>query len=129
MAKRLAQALQLKNGGNQSELARAADCTPQAVNAWLQGKQAPRKETLALVADFLNVTPQYLMFGPPTVPVPSTDEKWVLMYLKPQEVELVTHYRESTDKGKRQLLLSSTHADKLPPGELPLKGDTPTNKT
>lgn len=63
MANRLQQALALKNGGNQSELARHIGVSPQAVQKWIAGDSEPRGKNLELAAQFLNVTPAYLRFG------------------------------------------------------------------
>jgi SOS-response transcriptional repressor LexA len=63
LAERLAALLEEKNGGNQSELARVVDVTPQAVQQWMSGKTAPRGRNLAKVAEFLGVTPAFLQYG------------------------------------------------------------------
>lgn len=121
-AKRLRDALQRKNGGNASELARYANMVPQSVSKWLNGTQFPRDEALRLVAEFLNVTPEYLKFGTPTIRPPPTADSLILMYVKPLEAKLLTNFRESTEKGQQQMMISSTHAEKLPPEKLPAKG-------
>src|SRR5580700_585007 len=60
---RLAVLLDAKNGGNQSELARHAGVSPQAVQQWVAGKTAPRGNHLAKVADYLGVTRSFLLYG------------------------------------------------------------------
>jgi len=60
---RIAQALQKKNGGNQSELARYVGVTPQAVQQWISGETSPRGKRLARIADFLGVSPVALQYG------------------------------------------------------------------
>ena len=124
-AKRLRDALQRKNGGNASELARYANMVPQSVSKWLNGTQFPRDEALRLVAEFLNVTPEYLKFGTPTIRPPPTADSLILMYVKPLEAKLLTNFRESTEKGQQQMMISSTHAEKLPQEKLPAKGSVP----
>ncbi|NIA01009.1 helix-turn-helix transcriptional regulator [Massilia sp. CCM 8734] len=121
-AKRLRDALQRKNGGNASELARYANLVPQSVSKWLYGTQFPRDEALRLAAEFLNVTPEYLKFGTPTVRPPPTADTLILMYVKPLEARLLTNFRESTEQGQRQMMISSTHAEKLSSEKLPDKG-------
>lgn len=118
--KRLYEALQRKNGGNASELARYAGVVPQAVSKWLKGTQFPRDKALSLAAEFLDVTPEYLKFGTPTIRIPT--DSLILMYVKPVEVQLLTHFREATEQGQQQMMISSTHAEKLPPEKLPAKG-------
>lgn len=60
---RLSHLLMLKNGGNQSELARYCGVTPQAVQQWMAGKTVPRAGKLKLAAEFLNSTPEEILFG------------------------------------------------------------------
>lgn len=63
MAQRLIDALTKKNGGNQSELARFVQVSPQAVQKWIAGESEPRGANLTRAAQFLGVTPAYLKFG------------------------------------------------------------------
>jgi SOS-response transcriptional repressor LexA len=63
LATRMAALLDERNGGNQSELARFAGVTPQAVQQWMSGKTAPRGRNLAKVAEFLRVTRAHLQYG------------------------------------------------------------------
>lgn len=128
-AARLQKLLDEHAEGNQSALARAVDCSPQAVNKWLGGEQFPRGQLLHKVAAFLNTTPTYLRFGdgpeqlppPPPPPLPPL----VLAYIDPvKEATLLSHFREGTDLGKQQLLLSAAHIEKKPAIELPAKPAT-----
>ena len=63
IANRLGLALQAKNGGNQSELARFVGVSPQAVQKWLAGVTEPRGENLMRAAEFVGMTPSALKFG------------------------------------------------------------------
>lgn len=63
MATRLKELLLRKNGGNQSELARHVEVTPQAVQKWVAGESEPRGKNLERVAEFLGTTPAFLKFG------------------------------------------------------------------
>lgn len=63
MTNRLTDLLQAKNGGNQSEMARAVGVTPQAVQKWMAGITEPRGKNLEMAAEFLGVSPAYLKFG------------------------------------------------------------------
>jgi len=63
IGKRIERLLLLKNGGNQSELARYCGITPQAVQKWIAGGSEPRGKNLVMCADFFRVTPAYLKFG------------------------------------------------------------------
>ncbi|TWI69030.1 peptidase S24-like protein [Pseudoduganella lurida] len=63
MAIRLTELLQAKNGGNQSEMARAVGVTPQAVQKWMSGVTEPRGANLDAAALFLGVSPSELKFG------------------------------------------------------------------
>ncbi len=128
-AQRLLDALKRTNGGNRSELARHASVSPQAVQKWCSGDGEPRGKNLSAVAAYLNVTPEYLKFGtgseaamlalaaPPPVQPPAFE----LVYADPKELHLLTKYRESTDDGKAQLLLSADLTEKKPAKLLPAK--------
>lgn len=63
MGKRIERLLEKKNGGNQSELAKFVEVSPQAVQQWIAEKTSPRGENLNKAADFLGVTPAELRFG------------------------------------------------------------------
>lgn len=89
MANRIEKALQDKNGGNQSELARFVGVTPQAVQKWIAGGSEPKGKNLTRAAEFLGVSPAYLKFGgtAPVSPVPATSPN-IKELLKPlNEVE------------------------------------------
>lgn len=120
-AERLREALELRNGGNQSELARYVGCTPQAASKWLQGMQFPRDHVLPKVAEFLNVTPEYLKFGGPK-PEPKRPE-WLLVYVSIEEADALTQMRELSETGHRQLKAALISAERLPAEALPRKSD------
>lgn len=63
LAERLADALEKKNGGNQSELARFIPVSPQAVQKWVAGSTEPKGKNLERVAEFLGVPAAYLKYG------------------------------------------------------------------
>lgn len=63
MANRIADALERKNGGNQSEMARYVGVSPQAVQKWVAGESEPRGKNLELAAQFLGMSPASLKFG------------------------------------------------------------------
>lgn len=123
---RLTNAMKEKNGGKLhgavSALARHAGVTPQAAAKWFSGEQFPRDAALTLVANYLNVTPEWLKFGTPGRP-PLPEPEYFLIYVVPAEAELVTDYRESTETGKRQMRVLGKTVDKLPASELPSKRD------
>jgi transcriptional regulator with XRE-family HTH domain len=60
---RLNRMLHDKNGGNQSEMARALGVTPQAVQKWLAGQTEPRGKHMRGVADYFGVSESFLRFG------------------------------------------------------------------
>jgi len=62
IAKRIARARELQ-GLNQSELARKLDLSPQAVQNWEAGKSAPKGARIRDVAQILQTTVEYLLFG------------------------------------------------------------------
>jgi SOS-response transcriptional repressor LexA len=63
IGKRIEHYLNIKNGGNQSELARYCGLSPQAVQKWMADDSEPRGKNLQLAAEFLNVTQVELKFG------------------------------------------------------------------
>jgi phage repressor protein C with HTH and peptisase S24 domain len=68
MATRLTRLLDIKNGGNQSELARFCGVTPQAVQKWIAGQTEPRGANLERAAEFLGVSQSELKFGTAVAP-------------------------------------------------------------
>lgn len=60
---RIAHYLMLKNGGNQSELARHCGVSPQAVQKWIAGISEPRGKNFEKTAEFLGVSEVILKFG------------------------------------------------------------------
>lgn len=63
ISKRIEHYLEIKNGGNQSELARYCGVSPQAVQKWIAGGSEPRGKNLQLIAEFLGVSEVTLKFG------------------------------------------------------------------
>lgn len=120
--KRLSDALESKNNGNQSELARVVGCTPQAANKWVSGIQFPREKYLRRIADFLGVTPEWLRFGSPSTPVAPPAPQYLLLYVLIEEAEILSLYRGLTERGKRQFKAAIDAAEKLPDEALPKKG-------
>lgn len=122
--RRLTRELERKNGGNQSELARFVGCTPQAANKWLSGQQFPRDNALRKIAEFVNVTPEYLRFGaPPQASITPPQPQYLLVYIRVEEAELLTHFRELSETGKRQLRAALQAAERLPQADLPRKSN------
>ncbi|QNB08371.1 helix-turn-helix transcriptional regulator [Herbaspirillum frisingense] len=71
MNDRIRQALNAKNGGNQSEMARFVGVSPQAVQKWIAGASEPRGDNLRLTAEYLGVSEVFLRYGDaeaPTLP-------------------------------------------------------------
>lgn len=63
MANRIEQALERKNGGNQSEMARFVGVSPQAVQKWISGDAEPKGKNLTKAAEFLGIPAAILKFG------------------------------------------------------------------
>lgn len=55
LGKTIEQLLVAKNGGNQSEMARAVGVSPQAVQQWIAGKTVPRRAKMKQLAAYLGV--------------------------------------------------------------------------
>ena len=69
IGQRIYDLLAVKNGGNQSELARFIPVSPQAVQQWVEDEAptTPRGKNLNRAAEFFGVTPRDLQFGGPSV--------------------------------------------------------------
>lgn len=63
LGERIAKKLQIKNGGNQSELARYVGVSSQAVQQWISGDTQPRDKRLEKIAEFLGTTAVALKYG------------------------------------------------------------------
>jgi transcriptional regulator with XRE-family HTH domain len=130
--KRFGELLQASSAkGNQSECARAMNCTPQAVSKWASGIQLPRGEQMEKLAAFLGTTAAYLRFGkggdevqPP--PIQASSPKFVLMYVDiDTEVPLLNDFRLGTERGQKQLLAAARRMEKRPEGERPPEPASP----
>ncbi|WP_288638857.1 helix-turn-helix domain-containing protein [uncultured Lentilactobacillus sp.] len=53
--------LRTKAGMSQKDLSKAVGCAPSAIGHWEQGIREPKLKTALKIADFFNVTPQYLV--------------------------------------------------------------------
>ncbi|MDR0703202.1 MAG: helix-turn-helix domain-containing protein [Azoarcus sp.] len=82
VATRIAELLQAKNGGNQSELARYVGVSPQAVQQWVAGETTPRGKNLVKLADFFSITPSEIQFGVVRAPMDVAAEEHVAQLLE-----------------------------------------------
>jgi phage repressor protein C with HTH and peptisase S24 domain len=80
MSNRIAEALERKNGGNQSEMARFVGVSPQAVQKWIAGESEPRGKNLERAADFLGMSPAALKFGDSIAQALPTNYKDVVVF-------------------------------------------------
>ena len=55
--------LAFQKGANYADIAKATEATKQSVSLWMKGKMIPKTATLQMLADFLDCTPEYLLFG------------------------------------------------------------------
>lgn len=56
--------LAFQKGANYADIAKATGTTTrQSVSLWMKGKTIPKTATLQMLADFLDCTPEYLLFG------------------------------------------------------------------
>lgn len=99
MANRIAQALQLKNGGNQSELARYVGVSPQAVQKWIAGDSEPKGKNLRKVAEFVGISESVLRFGGPSAtemirPEPSSNVIGIQSKKSKENSVAITQYKE-----------------------------------
>jgi SOS-response transcriptional repressor LexA len=118
---RLAALLEARNGGNQSELARFAGVSPQAVQQWVAGRTAPRGNHLARVAEFLGVSRAFLLYG----------EQTTASMHEPAVYYATTTLQEGPQLGGRVPLISWVQAgdfasavDNLQPGDAEEWADT-----
>jgi len=119
--KRFTEALERKNGGNKSEMARALGCSPQAVTKWAAGVQFPRDNLLRKSASYLDVSLEWLRFGQPEAAPSPPPQQFLLVYVQFDEIEFLSMYRELSDNGKRQFKAAAAAAERLPAEALPAK--------
>lgn len=93
---RIKRLLDTKNGGNQSELARFAKVSPQAVQQWIANETSPRGKNLDRAAEFLNTTPAELRFGEPPASNAQPDK----------EVQAILDLLEKVRQDERPLILA-----------------------
>jgi len=63
IGRRIKELLDIKNGGNQSALAKHVGVSPQAVQQWVAGETSPKGKNLEKAAEFLNATKSYISYG------------------------------------------------------------------
>ncbi len=102
IASRLARYLELKNGGNQSELARYCGVSPQAVQKWISGDSEPRGGNLAKIADFLNVTPALLQYGEEYRREPGPESIKISPELAGRISDVPVHVGSEADQNRRE---------------------------
>lgn len=96
----------------QSDIAKVAGVTYQAVGKWEKGISEPDFETLKKLASFLGVTTDYL-FGTKTVTLQADTERKlqdILYYTDPETAELANEIKDNPEL--RMLFDVSRHAKK-----------------
>lgn len=111
ISKRIEQALEEKNGGNQSEMARFVGVTPQAVQKWIAGDSEPKGKNLKRAAEFLGMSEADLRYGSPGEgkkkphSVAQVASPYVLDQPTPDEIiELIALFSQSNSRGRSNIL-------------------------
>lgn len=118
LSARLDKAMKAAGYKSQAALAVAAGVSQSAVNRILKrvGKQGPDTATIAKLAAACGVTPEYLISGIVSQMERSTMPALSLVYLTPEELRLITLYREASIAGKHLIEMTAENAPKnLPP--------------
>ena len=66
----------------QYRLAKQLDISQSTISSWMQGASRPHKSTLRRVADFFEVTPEYLETGIKKEPPPEEQLEWIRKFTK-----------------------------------------------
>lgn len=111
ISKRIEKALEEKNGGNQSEMARFVGVTPQAVQKWIAGDSEPKGKNLKLAAEFLGMSEAELRYGDPNGGknkahrVAQVVPPYLLDQPTPDEIiELIALFSQSNARGRSNIL-------------------------
>lgn len=81
--------------------------TPQAAHKWLTGKARPTLDKIETLAEWLNVSPQWLRHGPQEVPDwqqtarQSTIQNSIMAPIADNEIQLIIRLRALSDHQKR----------------------------
>ena len=103
-AERLAQNL------SQENLARLSNVSQQAISLIEAGKRSPTEDTMAMIAEGLGCTVNYLLTAHKPVQDAGDD-------FSTQELKLVREFRKLSDQGKEYLFQQLAMASKVFPGQ------------
>ena len=93
--------LAFKKGANYADIAKATGAaTRQSVSLWMTGKTIPKPEALQKLADFLDCTPEYLLFGTGESAVNKTPSLDELAKAIVEMRDLLKEIREELRSGK-----------------------------
>jgi transcriptional regulator with XRE-family HTH domain len=117
LSARLDKAMKAAGYKSQTALAEKAGVSQSAVNRILKraGKQGPDTATIAKLAIACGVTPEYLISGIVSQLEKSAMPALALVYLTPEELQLITQYREATIAGKHLIEVTAQNAPKESP--------------
>lgn len=72
---------------------------------WKRGKSNPKYDKIKLIADFLGVSPEYIMTGEESSPAPENPEGLKPYYLDPETARIAQELKDSP--GRRTLMDAS----------------------
>lgn len=92
--------LAFQKGANYADIAKATGTTRQSVSLWMKGKMIPKTATLQMLADFLDCTTEYLLFGTGESAVNKTPSLDELAKAIVEMRDLLKEIREDLRSGK-----------------------------
>ena len=103
-------AMRIAGFTNQAEFSRITDIPKSTLSRILSGESAPNPENLAAISNACKRSIDWIVTG--TDNPRSTVLEAALVYVSPEELKLITQFRESTEAGKNFIQMACANADK-----------------
>lgn len=110
IADRIDVAMRIAGYNNQAEFARITGIPTSTLSRVLSGKSLPNPDNLAAIALACKRSIDWIVTG--TDNPQSTVLEVALVYLSPDELKMVTQFREATESGRQFIQMACTSADK-----------------
>lgn len=103
-------AMRIAGFTNQAEFSRVTGIPKSTLSRILQGKSDPSPENLAAIALACKRSIDWIVTG--TDSKNSTVLEAALVYVSPEELKMLTQFRESDEAGRQFILMACANADK-----------------
>ena len=103
-------AMRIAGFTNQAEFSRVTDIPKSTLSRILSGESSPSPENLIVISTVCKRSIDWIVTGTDTTH--STVLEVALVHVSPEELKLLTQFREATDAGKNFIQIACASADK-----------------